>query len=109
MNKHTPATPLPWIDPRTIAASYSIWKGDTQVAACRWTDTNGDIHKPCVEDESEARQNAAYIAHACNAYQQLVDLLLKLQRSACLQQISGDKCICFACSARALLRELGEE
>ncbi len=32
--------------------------------------------------------------------------LLKVSRSACLQQINNDKCVCFACEAERLLQTL---
>lgn len=72
-----PATPLPWIDPRTIAASWSVWQGDpegkqVQVAACRVVDESGNTMPNMVDHDGDCAQNAAYIVTACNAYPQLV-------------------------------------
>ena len=33
-------------------------------------------------------------------------LLTKIERSACLDQRVGNRCICYACEARAILKEL---
>lgn len=37
------------------------------------------------------------------AFDQLRDLTVKVSRSACLDQNSNGKCICFACESRRLL------
>lgn len=66
-------TPGPWGDPLLSGAHYSVWKGKTQIAACRWiNETTGQPSAECVQSDSEARANARLIAAA-------PDLLAALQ------------------------------
>lgn len=67
-----PATPLPWTDPRTIAASFGVWAGDVQVATCRVVYDDGSTVPYMVNHDGDAAQNAAYIVEACNAYPRLM-------------------------------------
>ena len=68
-------SPLPWADPRFSCAPYSIWKGNTQIASCRWVDDNGNVDSACVQDEHEAQANAALIVRAVNAHADLIAAL----------------------------------
>lgn len=67
MPKHTPATPLPWHmgvkQAERIVYDASGW------AVANATTYHGQA------DKEETKANAAYIAHAANAYPKLVDAL----------------------------------
>jgi hypothetical protein len=89
--KHTPATPLPYFTngPRHLQAQGRL----------------GDIRPRVIAQftpRDEYQQDAAYIAHAANAYPKLVEAL----REACFQFTDRVKMME---RHRALLRELGEE
>ena len=110
MTKNAPATPLPWADPRTIAATWSIWAGEVQVAACRVVDDKGAVVPYMVNHDGDAQKNAAYIAHACNSYPLLVEALRESVRA--YDSTGGAKGLAHqtaAEGARFLLRSLGEE
>ncbi len=80
-----PATPLPWdvIKLRKFYAMFNL-RTATQLG------------------KLPSGQDAAYIAHACNAYPRLVEALRGMDPSAPLgNELTWEK-------ARALLRELGE-
>lgn len=47
--------------------------------------------------------DAAFIVRAVNAHEEWKDFLSKVAGSACLHQVSGDRCICFRCEACRLL------
>ncbi len=88
--KHTPATPLPWSAEErglTIHRQVVVGKG----LVCQ------------VSRRAGQAENAAYIAHACNAYPRLVEAL-----RGCLKGRSDADSPQFVL-ARALLVELGEK
>ena len=78
--EHTPATPLPWI----VNLRRHVVTADASQDAAHCKGSNG------VED-------AAYIAHAANAYPRLVEALRKVAIGKPYAERSAD-----------LLRELGE-
>jgi hypothetical protein len=59
-----PATPLPWLP-------HNMWIGGN---------AKGPYAYPVGVDSETAAQNAAYIAHACNAYPKLVEELRTAQK-----------------------------
>ena len=81
--KHTPATPLPWID-----------DGDLIIA-----DDDGPAYSPVAENM--ARSDRAFAVHAANAYPRLIDALRWHTTGHGTPDLSGQK-------GRALLHELGE-
>ena len=88
MTKHTPATPLPW-------SSFA-------------TDVHGPVPterthtRKTVANCGHAHKDAAYIAHAANAYPRLVEFAQGV--AAMNPHPSSDR----GNDARALLREIGE-
>lgn len=106
--KHTPATPLPWEYEATIG-DMSGWiaaaRAEGGVAArpephkMKAISERKNATRVCVLDE-RSQQDAAYIAHAANAYPKLVRALSELVA------FSPNQPTCDA--ARALLRSLGE-
>jgi hypothetical protein len=119
MTKHTPATPLPWhhvkaLDKRSdgyIRSGLPL-VGSPAVCKVMWV-TPYSLHT----------QNAAYIAHACNAYPKLVEVLRNhvVNCPSCrgIKTVNirgggaprgGTFHDCVACASdAALLRSLGEE
>ena len=104
--KHRPATPLPW------AITNSIRNGDVAIVA---PGTKADDGRPVILAEvfediiqmdecnrAAAKQNAAYIARAANAYPKLVEALRAFAQSG-ERQVGQHRGAAFA-----LLRELGE-
>ena len=83
---HTPATPLPWRSEHERALLRFFNQGNTN---------------------ENARQNAAYLTHAANAYPRLVAAL----RAVSVAEVNGPMIHVTAQTeaAQALLRELGEE
>jgi hypothetical protein len=107
MTKHTPATPLPWRVGAVTPARFPAYPivGDVIVA---------DVS---IRARGGSDKDAAYIAHAANAYQKLVDALRCMTEwDAELRERMGSKypldlrpsLNVRAVDARALLRELGE-
>lgn len=90
--KIKPATPLPWREARAGEIGTNVLAGEQIVAST-------DTHRYTAGERE--LQNAAYIAHACNAYPRLV---------AALEYIGtgGEDWKDCARTARALLRDLGE-
>lgn len=78
--KHAPATPLPW-----VADGHHVTNADPKTRMY------------IVVKREGPQQNAAYIAHAANAYPKLVEFV---------RTVAADR---DAEDARALLRELGED
>ena len=91
-----PATPLPWrigqVSPARFPA-YPVIGGEHIVA---------DVS---IRARGGSDKDAAYIAHACNAYPRLMDMVRDLLYSA-VPETFGDKPV--VRDARALLAELGE-
>lgn len=95
MSNHNPATALPW-----LCKNRFVFAGTTAVA------------KTSVAfDGFYSDEDAAYIAHACNAYPELVEALRELERTCHPVNTvyswdeSQRKAIA---NARALLAKLGE-
>lgn len=84
MTANKPATPLPW---RTNQVAKALGGGAILM----------------LPEVTLAGQNAAYIAHACNAYPKLVQALRE-----CLGAISNRECPTTHERSSTLLRELGE-
>lgn len=83
MVKNKPATPLPW------KAWFGLDKGTVHPRGS----------SPCVKNRLTqilSREDAAYVAHAANAYPKLVEFL---------RDVANDE---HAVAARALLTEIGE-
>jgi hypothetical protein len=99
MTKHTPATPLPW-KPWTKRIHHEIYAANDQIVA---------QVRQCEGPNGSTHQDAAYIAHAANAYPKLVAALRLaangLDTTGQTTKQSNDA----RNHARALLRELGEE
>lgn len=105
--KHAPGTPLPWhLGVKQLERIVYDEKG--------WAITNATVYHGHADDP-DCRNNAAYIAHAANAYPKLVEAL----RSA-MDAISAEYCGhdgqcgadvkgCYVRKFAALLRELGED
>ena len=94
--KHTPATPLPWLAPVNYGATHFEIQGGG----------------PCRHIARTPRlQDAAYITHAANSYQKLVEALRELMRRADEYYGMGgdDAAPIERKAARALLRSLGED
>jgi hypothetical protein len=90
MTKHTPATPLPWHQDEAHVAS---WIGGGAVPT--------QIEQTVAECfANTGLRDAAYIAHAANAYPRLVALAQKARLQADWP-LAGE--------ADALLRSLGED
>jgi hypothetical protein len=88
-----PATPLPWLP-------HNMWIGGN---------AKGPYAYPVGVDSDTAAQNAAYIAHACNAYPKLVEALLA-EREEHKRFIDTDGYHAQRISSiNALLAELGEQ
>ena len=102
MTKHTPATPLPWkVGPpstttNAVAGQRGIWSGKRGVA-----------------DVYGYPANAAYLAHAANAYPKLVEALRKMLETSALHRSMLSKHgfdeTPVEYDARALLAEFGEQ
>lgn len=92
--KHCEATEGPWIVTHQTDTdnSWDIVANGLTIA------TTGK----CAWEGSEVAANARLIALAPD----LLLLAIKISRSACLQQESNGKCICFACEAKRLLKHL---
>ncbi len=95
MTAHKPATPLPWAaQPIGVAGKNN----DIPISSI----------EPNVTDATHA-QDAAYIAHACNAYPRLVEALRQALDFIADRSDDLDEGEQHAVgSADALLRELGE-
>lgn len=97
MSNNKPATALPfYCKGRTV---YSLNDEDVNVfSACV---------QDCHTEESELQEIAAYIAHACNAYPELVEALKTLY-AASPDYMRGSFAEKASEQARALLAKLGE-
>lgn len=99
---HTPATPLPF------AANYSETPYCVQLTARGAQDLVADVCMLNGINYADSMQNAAYLAHAANAYPRLVQamsMIATLPRDGNIpQQVVRMQRI-----ARTILRELGEE
>ncbi len=86
MAKHQPATPLPW-----VAEGHHVTNADPNTTMY------------IVVKRASPRENAAYLAHAANAYPRLVESLAAIagQEGPGTYTPEGS-------AARALLNELGE-
>jgi hypothetical protein len=97
MTKHTPATPLP----------FSVDVSPFKIYVHGNAGPRNICESPRLDEHS--RQDAAYIAHAANAYSKLVEALRLaangLDTTGQTTKQSNDA----RNHARALLRELGEE
>lgn len=108
---HEPATPLPWIAhdsndgvPGLILPGAPVVAGGLVVARV-WESLDPIIH---VE---RATQNAAYIAHAANAYPRLVAALREAVAAAAMRSDSVksvDRHYAALDAANDVLRDLGE-
>lgn len=108
MTKHTPATPLPWKvvqagDPNNVPRIMSEKGGVAVLCVNRFMGEKGP--------SKEEMQQAAYLAHACNAYPKLVEALREateslddLLRAPKAKHFRQEEATRFY----ALLRELGE-
>lgn len=92
-------SPGPWTDPRATSAGFSVWKGETQIAACRWLDEAGIPESACVQGRQEAEANASLIAAAPdllvlarNLHAENKRLRGALKRACNHLTISGVKC-----------------
>jgi hypothetical protein len=83
-----PATPLPWLP-------HNMWIGGN---------AKGPYAYPVGVDSETAAQNAAYIAHACNAYPRLVEVLQRAEHV--MSALAGVGVPEALERARALLAEL---
>ena len=100
--KHKPATALPWhvtADPRPTSKQPCIATTAAGLPVILATVCGG-----------QRVTNAAYIAHAANAYPRLVAALRKMIRTytPALTDATPEEMFCFK-EYTALLRELGEE
>lgn len=96
-----PATPLPWKAMPTGAYSDAC-KDRGAIFVC-----NIRTGTHVAEDSNQA--NAAYIVHACNNYQRLVEALRSFQRAASADKVEDFSAVSNAAdNAGALLRELKE-
>ena len=119
MTKHQPATLLPWNvgDDRKMRQQQAAQGGAVPIFTySKAHDCNLAAMDLRGNEAADVRANAAYIAHACNAYPRLVGRLhnhLLAHSIAESHEDFGDAreivCTCQQCSAtRALLAELGE-
>lgn len=105
--KHKPATPLPW-HLGVKQAERIIYTQDG------WAVANATVYHGH-EDAEDCKRNAAYIAHAANAYPRLVEALRKLEAEANKVRVNmvnvkeGRALGESVNDAAALLRELGED
>jgi hypothetical protein len=101
VTKHTPATPLPWRVGAVTPARFPAYPivGDVIVA---------DVS---IRARGGSDKDAAYIAHAANAYPKLVEALrsgiMSLEAFVAIDRIPANNA--GLRDMRALLRELGEE
>lgn len=75
--------PRPGLWKQSSSAPYSVWKGDTLIASCRWVDDDGRPLPVCVQSDHEARANAKLIAAApdlLEALKQAEDILSAIDR-----------------------------
>ena len=99
MSNHKPAAALPfYCKGRTV---YSLNDEDVNVfSACV---------QDCHTEESELQEIAAYIAHACNAYPELVKVLWELvTRCDGAEGVGADGSNIQTHNAHGLLAKLGE-
>jgi hypothetical protein len=95
-----PATKLPW--------HIGLKQAERIVYdATGWAVCNATVYH-VKEDADDCKKNAAYIAHACNAYPKLVEALREIVGST-PGGFAGDPLIVARRSAEALLAELGEQ
>jgi len=104
--KIRPATALPWeivaIQKRNIVSAGVPGGDDFRVIADMYYHTKVEVQ----------RQNAAYIAHAANAYTALVEALVKIVKYADSEPDGGDFVEMHRANierARDVLQKLGEE
>ena len=106
MTKHAPATPLPW-HLGTRQAEQIVYDGKG------WAVANATVYHGHA-DGAETKANAAYIAHACNKYPQLVQALRAMMEQYSVAHDSQTEARLLeqgnaGAVGRALLRSLGEE
>jgi hypothetical protein len=102
MSAQKPATPLPW--------RHFLQGDSTRFLVAEQRSPNGRIAAQVPQQLGDgARNDAAYIAHAANAYPRLVEALRALEQ-ACYVYGQGSQVpdLPVLKQAGALLRELGE-
>ena len=97
MTKHTPATPLPWHE-KQVHLNYQgrVLMHSIEGGTRRLDDQSGHF----------TPEDAAYLAHAANAYPKLIDTLRAV--NAAVHPFDSIANRLAAAAAYALLRELGE-
>ena len=103
MSNHTPATPLPW--------HLGLKQAERIIYdATGWAIANATVYHD-KSDAAETKANAAYIAHAANAYPRLIEALRGLRANCPSPKKIKDDFSYILCREQAdkLLRELGEE
>lgn len=97
MTKHAPATPLPWKDGPVFQTDHrGIFFDDTSKPG-KW---QRRVDSDSLQRGLYEPDDAAYIAHAANAYPRLVEALRMIMRDAGNRDVG---------QVSDLLRELGEE
>lgn len=96
MPKHNPEMDLPWRAIKRDGAFQVLTDDNVRVASLNYAHGVAAAHD-C------QRANADYIAHACNAYPQLVEALRKIARTPSAGNMAEARA-----SAFQLLGELGE-
>lgn len=108
MTKQTPATPLPW---HTQLGSESFYRIHERRLVTSGRGLEGTHISKMMHDE-RGEKDAAYIAHACNAYPKLVEVLRMvapiIERFAGEAEPQNSVLDQRRDQLRALLRELGE-
>lgn len=96
MTATKPATPLPW----HVGAATALDSVDGQrgIWAGKWG----------IADVYGQAPNSAYIAHACNAYPELVAALRMVALKGGERDVKDARFLMVATDARALLAKLGE-
>lgn len=100
--KHKPATALPWEFRPDATEANPYWRG-----ASMWSGGACVVRMDFTNAHGQGAQNAAYIAHAANAYPRLV-AALRAATARLQQETDGDAWTLHQQGA-ALLRELGED
>ena len=116
MTKHQPATPLPWLHNDTTRRPLPLHYY-ARICGEEGRDAETIAVVPCHDmSDTSAAEDAAYIAHAANAYPKLVQALkgaLNIYALQALRDCADPKMLegwrKNQESVKALLRELGEE
>ena len=116
--KHKPATALPWEATRRDDPSGKNWICSDVGQA---VNLGGLVVTRTLSPAANGFEDAAYIAHACNAYPKLIEALRSMEQWARdlseqsdanaldgLERLRREHCLQYN-DARALLRELGED